>query len=334
MYLREQPEHLATLREKLGSDWKKEDEDSPIDLHEVVVARHTKGALTFGPVLHVGLPEVLSLRPAPGVQAVAFATKTELSPHPDQGIRILVAPLDGSTQAQVVATQTAAHPDWSADGRSLVLFKASGNIGTSDDLRLGALVERQVLDPDGRIAPVAEFTELAGLLFHGENRVRCLRDGRVLFNASPVSLPTTGSDGSDREQLFLLTRAEEATLRAVIPPDQLGSLPRLLSVFEVSPDESQVLITSDKAAVSLLTLASGAVAQVAPPLESGKDRGEGENYPAPAWRGAGEITFLRRASPAAGQAGPAPFELVLRRGQTDTVLSRSWDAAILRRLIE
>ena len=334
VWLREQPEYLAALREKLGTEWKREEEESPVDLHEVMMARWSGGTLQTGPVLHVGLTRIRSLRPSPGGQVVAFATTVELSPHPDQGVRILVAPVAGSAPATVVATQTAAHPDWSPDGRSLVMLKASGGTGANDELRLGALVERRILDANGTIAPADELTELAGLLFHQQNRVRCLRDGRILFNASPVTLPTTGGKGGDREQLFVISRSEPPDLRPVLPRSQLEQLPRGLSMFEVSPDESQLLVTDDNAGAFLVTLASGTVAQVAAAIERDESRGEGQNYPAATWRAAGEFTFLRRSASGTGTRATAPFELVLRRDSTDAVLSRTWDPALLNRLIQ
>jgi hypothetical protein len=305
-----------------------------VELNEVILAHVKDSSLEFGPTLFIGLPEIQSLRPAPSGAAVAFAMKTELSPYPDTGICVHVAPADAALPAVIVATQSTVNPDWTPDGRTLVFFKAAGGASTGDELRLGALVQREVLDEAGRIKLAQDSSDRAGLIFHQQNRVRCLRDGRVLFNASPVALPTTGNNDNDREQLFVLERTPEAAVRPLISPAQLEQLPKTLSAFEVSPDEKQVLFCSDSAEVWLLTLATGAVERVAARLESDKNRGEGENYPSAVWRKSGEITFLRRAVPAASQTAPAPFELVLRRGQTDTVLNRQWDPAILRRLIE
>lgn len=327
-YLREQPKHLAALREKLGSDWKKEDETKPVELNEVLIARVVGSTLELGASLWVGLPGVNVLRPAPGGTALAFTRQAELSLHPDNSICVLVVPTDASSSAVVAATQSTTHPDWSQDGRALVFFKASGGAGQTDDLRLGALVKRTVLDSAGRINLANESTDLAGLVHHKQNRVRCLRDGRILFNAIPITLPTTGGGEKVHEQLFLSSKEPAAPLRPVISTAQLDQLPNSLSVFEVSPDETQVLIADDNGAVWLLALATGSFERITGKLESDKGRGEGESYPAPAWRGPGEFTFLRRREPA------APFELILRRGDAETVLSRDWDATVLRRLIE
>lgn len=328
VYLREQPAHLAALREKLGSDWKKEDETKPAELNEVVVARLSGGKITLGPTLFVGLPGIHALRPGPGGTAVAFTLQPELSLQPDNGITVMLAPIDASAPAVTVATQSARHPDWSADGRSLVFFKATGGAGISDDLRLGALVSREALAASGRIQLANSTTDLAGLIFHAHSRVHCLRNGQVVFNATPFSLPIAGAGGGEREQLFVLSRGPNSRIAPVIPAAALDRLPKSLAAFAFSPDETQALIGSDNGEVWLVTLATGAVEAVSAKIESNKDKGEGENFPAPVWRAPGEFTYLRKSPGASG------IELVLRRGQNETVLSQGWDSALLRKLIE
>ncbi len=333
IYLREQPDHLAALREKFGSDWKSDDENKPVDLNEIVVAHLRGEKLEIGPTLWIGLPGIHSLRPAPGGDAVAFTMPVELSLQPDHGTCVMLAPTDASVSATGVATQSSAYPDWGADGRSLVFFQARDGAGGTDDLRLGALVTRELLDARGGIRLAPGPTDLVRLSFHPRSRVRCLRNGRVVFNATVLTLPMVAAGDNEREQLFALDRAAKAgslPLMPLIPDTQLEKLPKSLSAFEVSPDESQVLFGSDDGTVALLTLATGTVADVSAKIESDKAKGEGENFPAPVWRAAGEFTFLRRNETASG----SPFELVLRRGQAETVLSRNWEASLLRRLLD
>lgn len=327
-YLREQPAHLAALRARMGRDWKPEDETKPIDLHELVVARLAGDTLDFGAVLHLGLPAFQSLRPDPRGRCVAFALAPELSPHPDNGIRLHVVPLDGSQPAALVATQSTSRPDWTPDGRSLVFFKGTGTAGPDHELRLGTLVQREVVDADGRIKPAPESTDLAGLLFSVGNQVRCLRDGRIVFNAASFQLPAGIDEPPPREQLYVLERGAKGAPRSLLPAAALAPLPTSLSNFVFSPDETQVLFADEDAAVWLATLATGEVTAVTPRLERNEGRNSGGNYPQPAWRAPGEFTFLRQFRPG------GPCEVVLRRGTTDTVLSRTWDPGILRQLLE
>ena len=79
----------------------------------------------------------------------------------------------------------AASPDWVNDGRSLVYMQASGE-GTKDDVRLATLVQREVMDDKGKIKISENAPELAGLFFQKTTRVRCLTDGRILFNAMEI----------------------------------------------------------------------------------------------------------------------------------------------------
>ncbi len=327
-YLREQPEHLAALRSRFAGDWKQEDETRPVDLHEILLARVVGPGLELGATLFTGLPAIHTLRPSPTGRAVAFTLAAELGSAADTSIAVHVAPLDTAASAVLVSTHTTTHPDWTPDGRALVFFQAAGMAGGSEELHLGTLLRRGVIDSHGRVALVDEPVELATLGVRPRSRVRCLRDGRVLFNASALHLPSAGSVRDERDQLFTFTDGATPTLRPVMTADELPNLPGSLATFEVSPDGAQALVAAEDAAVWLVDLAAGRAEFVSDKIERVKEREDGENYPAPAWRAPGEFAYLRRKSPA------DPLELVLRRADGEQVLSRSWDHRFLRRLVE
>lgn len=117
-YLREQPHHLEAIRQRLGTEWKKEDETSPVDLHEVVVARAAGNTLEPGRTLFIGLSEILALPSAPNGRAVAFATQTELSLHPDSGLCTRVVPVEMPAPAVIATLQGTTGADWTPDSRT------------------------------------------------------------------------------------------------------------------------------------------------------------------------------------------------------------------------
>jgi hypothetical protein len=250
--------------------------------------------------------------------AVAFVTPIELSPESDDSLQILVSPIDGAAPAKIVATQTSALPAWSADGRSLLCFKGEEQGGSSGDLRLGALKAFELLDAEGRILANPQDRDLAGLIFHDRNRLHCLRDGRVLFNAAEFNLPIASKDRKTREEFFVADPAGTAVSR-LFPRALLAGLPPSLAHFEVSPDDTQILVSSEEGAVWLLTLADQRVEKVCEGAEKGDSI-------AAVWRAPGEFTYRKVGGPRA--------ELVLRRGSTETILSRTWPDEVLQRLIE
>jgi hypothetical protein len=321
--------HHDDVVAKLRKD-KKEQKDiddfeaAVVGWNSLAVARLAGDRLEFGRPLFEGLAGIRDIRPAPSGAAIAFVAPAELSPNNDAALQLFVVPSDGASPPAVLATHVAFHPDWTPDSRALVYLQAEGSgSGKPDRLRLGALVERNALDEKGRVHLDDESPrELAGLIFQDENRVRCLRDGRVLFDAAEFHLPLAGSDHSPREQLFAIDRMKEkSAVVPLIPKNELDRLPNPLAFFYVSPDETQVLFGGGSD-VSILRLADGRVEHFAVQMVS-KDDG---SPPLPMWRRAGEFTYLKSATPR--------NELILRRGEMETVLSRTWPDAALLQLIK
>lgn len=311
--------HGPELRARLSAgDWEElatKDEK----LTELRLARREGEGLNLGEPLFRGVGDVVELRVAPGDRAVAFTC--EMKPESEE-LQLMAALLDGSAPPVVVARHVAWYPDWTPDGRALVGFEASG--GEKDELRLGVLARREVFAADGRLLASGELSYLAGAMFNGFSRVRCLRDGRVLFNAAEITLPLAAEDyGDQREQLFAVDPARQATLVRLVPRKRESDLPQQLVFFEVSPDEQRVVLGTSKGEVAVLTLASGAVEPI-------QGAGSKELQSAPVWRPDGELTYVRR--PAAPKT-PGPVgrvEFVLRRGETETVLSAGWTDEMIK----
>jgi len=293
------------------------------EISELVMARIVGEQIQPGTLLHEGLEKINDLRVSPGDQAVAFTT--DMAPDNNDECRLLLARID-ATGAVTIAEHTAAYPDWATGGRSLVYVQASGG-GAKDDLRLGTLARREVLDDNGQIKIGEKAEELAGLFFQNTTRVRCLRDGRILFNAVEFNLPAANKDAAEREKLFALDLARQATLVRMIPRGEQENMPKNLTFFEVSPDERQVLVGGYEGEVSVLTLATGDVQKV-------QKAGEYNLMGAPVWRNTEEITYARRNPIADGKKPSRKAEIVLRKvvlgkGDQEKVLSQGWSNEML-----
>jgi len=322
LYLREH--HTDALHSLLGKDWD-EIKDMPATLYSLVSATIAGDKVVLGPSIYLELAKIADIRPSPSGKVVAFVTG--MDPNPDKDYRILLAPADASQPPVTVAEHTTAYPDWDAGGLGLAFLQASE--GSSNELRLGTLVQRTVLDADGRIhiGPRAQDREPVGLVLQPLNRVRCLADGRILFNASEFHLPMLKQDKKAQEQLFALSpgaKPADSSLVALLKP---GDLPGMLSFFEVSPDGRQVLIDGDGGKIWILTLGTGEVEFV-----SGAAIKE-SNLFAAEWRGPGEFTYARRAPQKTGSASPRNVDVVLRRGKTETVLSQHWPDSMMGQFI-
>ena len=260
-----------------------------------------------------------------GDKAVAFTVEMPFEKH--DALQLMVVQANTSTPT-LVADRVSVSPDWTPDGRSLVYVQASGAPVGKDDLLLGVLVRRGVVDDAGKINVDDQSQPLAGTIFDDESRVRCLKDGRVLFNAGEINLPVAAEDwGGKRQQFFAVDPARQSTLVRLIPRKHEEDMPGMLNFFEVSPDEKQVLFGAYRGNVCVLTLATGDVQYI---QNGGKEK-EGIQG-APVWRNDGTFTYTRRVGPKDGKKPARAVEVVVRRGEKEQVLSVSWPDDLVNKL--
>jgi hypothetical protein len=322
IYLRER--YGEALHAKLNAGEWDEVKSLQAEFSDLIVARIVGARIETGTVLHEGLVKINDIRVAPGDRAVAFTA--DLALENDDASRLWLARIDAPV-AVPVAEQTAAYPDWTPDGRSLVYVQASGG-GAKDDLRLGTLLRRGVLAADGTVQVAPKAEDLAGLVFGKMTRVRCLRDGRILFNAAEFSLPISVQDADvEREELFAWDGARQATLVRMIPRGEAKNLPPNLTFFEVSPDGQKIVVGGVNGEVSVMLLASGEV-------HVWQKAGDYNLLSAPVWRNAEEISYVQR-NPLLDGRRPARFGEIVRRravpgqGDQEVVLSRGWPKEVL-----
>ncbi len=291
-------QHGAGLAEKLGDKWDELKELQPIVHLLQQVEVKAGGTFELGPVLAKALDAFDELRVAPNGRAVAYRGA---APGEDPAKPLFVLPLHGQQVPQLVADRVSMFPDWSPDSRHLVY--AAGQTpaeGESNDLRLGIVARRLVCTEDGALlADFPEAEELAGIAFQNEVRVRCLRDGRVLFATLEVSLPCTSEDMPQRAGLFAVEPGRQPGVTRLIPRQTEAELPDVLFLFEVSPDEQHVTVPGGNGGVAVLTLATGDVWQILGENEADHLRME------PAWRSADELCFAFVPGPKEAKERPA-----------------------------
>lgn len=279
LYVRE--ELSAGLPEKMGEKWK-ESEDLNANAHTLELVRLSDTG-TPGParVILRSIDAYDDLRVSPNGKLVVYRSAAAGGSQPPA---LYVAALDGGTP-QLIAEHTAAYPDWTADSRYIV-YAATNTPGDDDDknLRLGIVARRQVCGADGvPLATLPDAEELAGIVFQNWARVRCLRDGRVLFATLEVHMPCVSADMPQRAGLFAVDPGRQPGVTRLTSREAENALPGLLLLFEVSPDERHIAVPGDDGRTAILTLATGAVWPVV---------GEGECdrlRTVPAWRSSDEL---------------------------------------------
>jgi hypothetical protein len=301
--------------EKLG-------ESHSVKRYELVLARAEGDQVVLGRVVQTGLDEIGAVAVSPDGRALAFAVGQSRQKKPD---RLLVVPLDADPV--LVAEGGFSSSDWTPDGRSLAYARRAAHTGENDGIDLGVISKRRIFDQSGALAVAEKEDELAGLLFSGTTQVKCLRDGRILFNAIELTLPAAPRDaGTTREQLFIADPERPATLVRIVPRETERELPENLATFRLSPDERQIA-AADGSAVYVLTVATGELKKVQEADDYGLEA-------VPVWRATGELTYAKRNARVNDAVPVRKAEIVLKKGDRETVLSRNWPDAILQQVFD
>lgn len=306
VYLRHR--HGAAFLQKLLPNERDDLGKWQIPIVELKLAQVEGDKIVAGALLHRGLGRCLDIRLSPDGQAASFVVEVPMAEQ-DDTFALFVTPL-AAPKSTELATLVAVFPDWSADSQSVTYIQAASTRGPAAVPVLGTVVTRRVRQADGTLVTEPKPTVVAGVVFSPLMRVRCLRDGRIVFNAHEIGLPFAASDSDEpSEQLFAIDPSRQVTLTRLIPRAQESKLPRRLAYFEVSPDERRILFGTYKGEVAVLTLATGEVETI---------QAAGEDLQGAAqWRNAEEFTYVRRSPVRDG-------ELVIRKGKEERVLSTAW----------
>jgi hypothetical protein len=253
---------------------------------------------------------LLSLRIAPGGAAAVVVVPGEK----DVSSLWLIQTAAGRPTT-LLSDAAAMFPDWSADGRDVCFIRKSGGARP-----FGTLSRVHVIGDDGRVLDnLADPEDLAGLLFDQMCRVRCLKDGRIVFVNAEVTLPATPNDYPQSPELFSVAPGQEATVSRVLPRSTVNQMGDASEFFEISPDGSKASIPFADGRVTVVDLATGAVSNVQPQTISSASQSHFSLPSVPTWRSNDELTFV--APSANGTLNVVLWSISKNAGR---VLSEDW----------
>ncbi len=323
IYLRDN--HSDGLAEKLGGDWKKF-EKAEVQAFKLQICEVTSEGPKAGPVLLKSIDWIVTPRISPDGKVIAYTQGKlgKLEELAETELGLFVLPTDGTATARLVDAPVVRFPDWSTDGKSLVYAIAHFSEGGGEGLALGEIRQRQVRNDEGSL--LEKFSEpksVAGVLFDQfGTRIRCLRDGRILFSAYEIHLPTTGADMPSGPSLFAVDPTKQATVIRILPRGAEVQVADMVNLFEVSPDETKVAIVGAEGQVTVLTLATGQVLTVQPDKESKRKHKTSYIRTIPKWRSANELCFA--VPPGSKYGSPNRAEVVLWSPEGYRCISKDW----------
>src|ERR1019366_5599255 len=163
--------------------------------------------------------------------------------------------------------------------------------------------------------------DLVGLLLSEKmTRVACLPDGRILFAAAPVHLPSITADMPGDLTLFALPSGATQSVISVVLPTDIEHLPNRADRFVLSPDKKKVAIPGNAGQVSILFLDSGKLV----PLQADNvyTNTQDSDQLIPSWRNANEIALAVPVGDPSGSSNRV--EVILANlGGGKTTISRS-----------
>jgi hypothetical protein len=272
--------------------------------------------LTPAQHLMYSLRGIRELRLSPTSAAAIVVTESEHKNACD----LWVASTEGSTPAVKLSDLSSWYPDWSPDGRDVIFMRAAQPDG--GDAGLGSLSRVRVTGDDGKLlTKPGDAEDMVGLLFHELGRVRCAKDGPIIFATVELHLPTTTNDMPQRPQLFSFTPGVTPMVTRVLPKLAFDSIGDGAHYFELSPDGTHASIPDSSGTVSIVDLHTGAVDQIQPkPVLS---QGKTKLITVPEWRSNDELTLM---SP--GDDGHPVVTLWSITKKTGTPLSAHWPAGM------
>ncbi|MBX3395529.1 MAG: hypothetical protein KF841_09185 [Phycisphaerae bacterium] len=301
------------MREKLGDKWKSLTEIKP-NVCRLDLYKRDGDQLTFRRRLVNSLDEISCPASSPDDQFVAFNMDYWSGAEEMTGRALQIVGLEAGTP-RPVAIQVASGLDWSPDGRHLAYVRSSVRRKESEAvLQLGSLATIRVRNDQGEL--LKEWTEQidrAGLLYNPMACVKWLRDGRLLFVSVEMTLPATQHDMPRQWSIFAVDPRVAAGLSRVLARDFDAPINAAIGWFEVSPDESRVLIPCEHGQVAIYNMATAETQLLLPSVNP-----QADVKSLPTWRDNSEVWLVDPGS------APANPEVVIWKAGKIRPISENW----------
>jgi len=241
---------------------------------------------------------------------------------------LIVAATDGSGVR--MKNKDANSPDWTADGKYLVYITTTG-----EGKGMETLARRKMVDDQGeflkkglKLEELPKEEELVALMSGGFPRVRMLKDGRILFSAfdipMPTVLPVSWQDaGAEWTPVLFAFNPEDRKLSRLMSPEMVKAIREdlaendIMLLADVSPDGKRVSLFGQFGRVMVMEVETSKLHRLQQEPMAEKTSGF---VSLPSWRTGEELTFVR---PRADKKGNEVVRYHLASKEV-TVISGDW----------
>jgi hypothetical protein len=255
-------------------------------------------------ILATSSQQLWHIRFSPDCRLIAYGVDRINGSSWDVGYDLFIVAPAQNIPAVFVAPAIAIDYDFKPDSRAIAYIKPEDEFFDAQKPALGSLVERTIIDPNGKLLVSPENSdgsdltatyvcagaaeELAGVLYHPWMHVSYTRENRIFFASVEMSLPSGGSD-EERQNIFCYDTLTHAVSK-IMPQGVIDFSGGNLYLFALSHDSHGVLLPGRKNTLLLLSTLNSKVL-----IDEKEGFGEGDNPPiylVAQWKGPDQVSCL------------------------------------------
>jgi hypothetical protein len=293
----------AQLTRKIGAELINKTKSKDLTYYQLVFAPTAEP--NDKKILATSSQQIWRIRFSPDSRLIAYGAERINGGTWDVGYDLYIVSPAENIPAVFVAPAIAIGYDFKPDSRAIAYLKPEDEFFDAQKPALGSLVERTVIDPNGKLlASPAKLdgndssaiyvctvaaTELAGVLYHPWMHVSyaCESDNRIIFASVKMSLPSGKSD-EEKQTIFCYDTLTHA-VSEIMPQGVLDFSQGNLYLFALSGDSRKMLLPGHKNTLILLSNNSKVL------IDEKEGFGKGENPPiylVAQWKGPDQVSCL------------------------------------------
>ncbi|MGD0571745.1 MAG: hypothetical protein ABSB11_01840 [Sedimentisphaerales bacterium] len=290
----------AQLARKISPEIIKKNKEKELTYYQLVIAR------TADPngrkIFTTSSQPLWRIRFSPDSKFAAYVLDRITGKTFEAGFDLYVVSLTEKTPAAFVASAVAIGYDFKPDSKAIAYLKPEDENLKGQKLVPGSLVERTIIDPNGKFLATPEKglpqtytcsgpTEAyAGVVYYPWMKVAYARDSRIFFSSTKISLPSSKVD-NEQGSVFCSDTLTGA-VSDILPQIAVDFTQDNYHLFALSYDSRKILFPGKKNALGIYALG--------PDIESSKilvdsNEGFGEDAPpklAAEWKGSNQLSCL------------------------------------------
>lgn len=331
------------LAQKIGPELIKKTREKELPFYRLVLASTAEP--NDKKILASSSRQLWRQRFSPDSKLIAWVIDNISGKMFDAGFDLYVSACDRKTPPALVASAIAVSYDFRPDSRAIAYLKPEDENFKDQKLVLGSLVERTLIDANGKLlvsldqgSPksytcTGSAKEFAGVLYNCWMKVLYARDGRIFFSSTKMSLPSSKID-TEKGSVFCCDTLT-GSVSDILPQIALDFTQGNFYLFELSHDSRKMLLPGNKNTLGIYAMG--------PDIESSKilvDANESfsDDSPpklVPQWKGPDQVSCLVSEESHYLTADPnTPHrrkEIVIldAKGNLVQILSKDWPDELL-----